>query len=245
MTHAEKQATRKRILEAAAEAFSRVGFKAATVRDICRQAGANVAMLNYYYNDKETLYQAVVQELFARAFAAFPAFPVDQTATPLLTPEDRLTAFIRALLLRLLSARGLGGYNGKGKLLAREIADPSPAMDQVVESHLKPQKAFLAATIAQILGPAATPEVVLRCALSVVGQCLHYAIARPLLDRLDIDAQGGDEAIEHLAAHVARFSIGGLREIREAALTQTQTFGASAGMGDALLQPAAPRPHSA
>lgn len=212
MANPEKPDTRERILEAAAEAFSRLGFKAATVREICRQADANVAMLNYYFTDKETLYQSVIQNLFARAFDAFPA----PSTAPELAPAVRLASFIRILLLRLLSERGLGGYHGSGKLLAREIADPSPAMDQVVEAYLRPQKQFLASVIAEILGPAASRETVLRCALSVVGQCLHCAIARPLLDRLDINPQSGDEAIEQLATHVARFSLGGLRAAREA-----------------------------
>jgi AcrR family transcriptional regulator len=211
MVSPEKKDTRERILEAAAEAFSRLGFKAATVREICKQADANVAMLNYYFKDKESLYQAVIQDLFARAFGAFPK-PESMAALP---PEARLSGFIRILLLRLLSERGLGGYYGSGKLLAREIADPSPAMDQVVEGYLKAQKQFLASVIAEILGPTAPRELVMRCALSVVGQCLHLAIARPLLDRLEIDAQSGDQAIEQLAAHVARFSLGGLRAARE------------------------------
>jgi AcrR family transcriptional regulator len=39
-------ATRRHLLEAAAEVFAEIGFRAATVRQICERAGANIAAVN-------------------------------------------------------------------------------------------------------------------------------------------------------------------------------------------------------
>ena len=47
--------TRQRVLEAAGEVFAERGFRAATVREICQRAKANLAAVNYHFGDKERL----------------------------------------------------------------------------------------------------------------------------------------------------------------------------------------------
>jgi TetR/AcrR family transcriptional regulator, regulator of cefoperazone and chloramphenicol sensitivity len=47
--------TRLQLLEAAGEVFAEVGFRDATVREICRRADANIAAINYHFGDKENL----------------------------------------------------------------------------------------------------------------------------------------------------------------------------------------------
>jgi AcrR family transcriptional regulator len=49
--------TREKLLEAAGQIFAEHGFQAATVREICSRAGANVAAINYYFGDKVELYE--------------------------------------------------------------------------------------------------------------------------------------------------------------------------------------------
>jgi AcrR family transcriptional regulator len=47
--------TREALLEAAAQVFAELGFRAATVREICQRARANIASVNYHFGDKENL----------------------------------------------------------------------------------------------------------------------------------------------------------------------------------------------
>src|SRR4030095_12192205 len=65
--------TRQRLLEAAGEVFAARGFRAATVREICQRAQANLAAVNYHFGDKERLYAAVLQYTFHCA----EPFPLD------------------------------------------------------------------------------------------------------------------------------------------------------------------------
>lgn len=56
--------TREAILEAAEEEFSEKGFGLASMREICRKAGANSALASRYFGSKEELYRIVAKRLF-------------------------------------------------------------------------------------------------------------------------------------------------------------------------------------
>jgi len=50
-------ATRKRLLAAAGRVFAEKDYRRATIAEICRLAGTNIAAVNYHFGDKETLYR--------------------------------------------------------------------------------------------------------------------------------------------------------------------------------------------
>src|SRR5271165_6110376 len=91
-------ATRQHLLEAAGEVFAEVGFRDATVREICQRAGANVAAINYHFGDKETLYVEVLRYAHGRALEKNPLLlGLPETAPP----REKLHAFILSLLSRI------------------------------------------------------------------------------------------------------------------------------------------------
>ena len=53
-------ATKDRILDTAEEIFADRGFAAASLREITRKAGVNLAAVNYHFGSKERLIQAVM-----------------------------------------------------------------------------------------------------------------------------------------------------------------------------------------
>src|SRR5260370_34476329 len=61
------EATRKRLLDAAAAVFAEIGYHRATVRDICARAGVNGALANYHLGDKLELYTQLRQDRFSLA----------------------------------------------------------------------------------------------------------------------------------------------------------------------------------
>src|SRR5258708_2039803 len=108
--------TRQRLLEAAGEVFAQEGFRSATVRDICRRAGANVAAVKYHFGDKQKLYSAAVHY----AHDCAKRFPVDEGLPPDPTARQRLEGFVRAMLMGVLEP---GRPAWHAKLMAREMVE--------------------------------------------------------------------------------------------------------------------------
>ncbi|MEE4608820.1 MAG: CerR family C-terminal domain-containing protein [Desulfobacteraceae bacterium] len=204
--------TRERILAAAAEIFGARGFKAATTRQIAEAAGVNVAAINYHFKGKLGLYTEVLETLLSEGFARYPADMGLGLETP---ATQRLEAFIRSFCYRLLGPEGWGGYHGKARLIVKEMADPSPALAEVVARHIQPHKQMLVGIVRELLGPGVPPQAALACAFSIVGQCIYYATAEPLLALLAPDRKHIEARIEELAEHVVAFSLGGMEKIAD------------------------------
>jgi AcrR family transcriptional regulator len=124
--------TRQRLLEAAGEVFAERGFRNTTIREICRRAQANLAAVNYHFGDKERLYAAVMK--YAHA-CALKKYPLAQRESEEMPAEKRLHAFISYLLLSVFDK---GAPAWLGKLMAREMIEPTRALDALVESIIFP-----------------------------------------------------------------------------------------------------------
>jgi AcrR family transcriptional regulator len=204
--------TRERILAAAADIFGARGFKAATTRQIAEAAGVNVAAINYHFKGKLGLYTEVLETLLGEGFARYPA---DMGMAPGASAARRLEAFVRSFCHRLLGPEGWGGYHGKARLIVKEMADPSPALAEVVARHIQPHKQMLVEIVQELLGPGVPPQAAGACAFSIVGQCIYYATAEPLLTLLAPDRKHIEARIEELAEHVVIFSLGGMEKIAD------------------------------
>lgn len=54
--------TEEKIIAAARKLFTQQGFNAVKTRDIAKESGINLALLNYYFRSKEKLFEMVMQE---------------------------------------------------------------------------------------------------------------------------------------------------------------------------------------
>jgi len=202
--------TRARLLSAAGEVFAERGYRAATIRDICNKARANVAAVNYHFRDKEGLYTSVLHDSYKAALAQYP--PLLNTS-PNAPAREQLQAFILSLLFRILDD---GRPAWHGKLMMRELAEPSPALAPFVEQGVRPLFELLQNIVSDLFkefGGArrTSKECVMRSACSIIGQCLFYKHARPVLDRLAPPPNYDRKSIEALADHIYQFSLAALR----------------------------------
>jgi AcrR family transcriptional regulator len=200
MSQIESDTTRDRILEAAGQMFSERGFEMTTVRDICQSAGANVAAVNYYFGDKERLYvEAVVRAHKWRLDQA--KLPDWNENTP---PRKKLADFIRTFFVRIL---GSPDDTWRTRLVMREILRPSAACAEIAQSNIRPQFEILQSILRELL-PADTSNEELRLtAFSIVGQCLFYFVADPIVRNLVDSGEYARFDIDRLAAHVTQFSL--------------------------------------
>ena len=194
-------ATEQRLLESAGEVFAEKGFRAATIREIVRRAGANIAAVNYHFGDKEGLYAAVFR--YTRQFCQ-AKFPIE--STPEIAPRERLHVIIRAMTYRVLDH---GRPAWQWQLMAREMMEPTAVLDEMVAESIKPEFEIIAGVVREIAGLAVGDPRVQLAVNSILGQVLFYRHAQAVVQRL-YPQQFEQDDLEALAEHVTEFSLGAL-----------------------------------
>ncbi|GAB6037711.1 CerR family C-terminal domain-containing protein [Fundidesulfovibrio butyratiphilus] len=208
--------TKSKLIEAAGEVFAERGFRAATVREISRRAVIPLGAMNYHFRDKQGLYAAVLEHSHQ---AAIKKYPPELGLRDGSTPAERLRAFIHAFLLRL-SDKGVPAWHMKLILQEMsEISDPSGAMDQVMESSVRPLYRHLVRILSELFdednpSDAEASNEIFLCAMSVVGQCCHYFTGRRVIGALHPKSFNPAD-IDRIAGHITRFSLAGIRAARE------------------------------
>ena len=166
--------TRSRVLKAAARLFAERGFNHVSIRDICKEAGSNVASVNYHFGDKLGLYReligAVAEEMNDAKNSAFEA----GAGRP---PEEQLRAYIRGFLHQLLD-QNPEETCWLEKLIARETTEPTPALDLIIEKGIKPAAERLSKLVSEVMGLPADDPRVMQSAGAIQGLCIWYRSSR-------------------------------------------------------------------
>ena len=197
--------TRARVLQTAERLFGERGFKMVTVRDICKAARANVAAVNYHFGSKMGLYRQVLQNAIDTMRETTEAA---REAGKGRRPEEQLRRFIHVFLHRILRSGRLSIH----RIITREMNDPTPALDALVDQGVRPRVEYLSGVIGQILGCPPRDPRVLRCVASVQAQAVAY-FPNPIAARLGFVFEPTPAQVETAARHIATFSIAGVRAI--------------------------------
>jgi AcrR family transcriptional regulator len=159
--------TRDKLIESACEVFAEVGYHNATIREICSRAGANVAAVNYYFRDKLGLYTEVLasslvtqQAAALNGNSAYP--PVPKTA-------------LKTLICGWFERNNASGRSAwLARIMAHEMANPTPALDRMTESMRANYRQFRA-IVGKLIGLSPDDPRTRMCVHSIVGQILHYS----------------------------------------------------------------------
>jgi TetR/AcrR family transcriptional regulator, regulator of cefoperazone and chloramphenicol sensitivity len=209
-----RDTARGRILETSKQLFAQYGFDGVTVRDICREAGANLALVNYHFGDKLGLYLEVVNDAIVK-ISAFNSLTMDAPEGS--SAEQRLEHFVRTLL-RLVFEERAAKESWIHKLMQHEISRPTAAAERILQVAIAPRVRYLSSVVAELLDcPVKDPRVV-QCVSSVHGLCVIYLryVQLPDAFRQMLPEQMVPQPMDAQAAadHVLAFSMAGIREIK-------------------------------
>lgn len=192
---------KNRILEIAGEIFAERGYRETTVREICRRAGVNLAAVHYHFGDKERLYLAVLKHFKELAFQKYPRADFMQEQGPL---KLQLAAFIKSFIFHIL---GDGQMSCLGKIMSRELIEPTHALDIIVEEEIRPFFNRLRDIVRRLSGSEVGEGQVILCSMSIVGQCLYFRYSRPVIGKLLRKDHFTVEEMNEIAEHITRFSL--------------------------------------
>ena len=121
MKKIENENSKQRILNAATKLFAAQGFEGTSIRQICKEADANICMISYFWGGKQELYNGIIEDLiekqteYAKTFIDFDIEPssLDKTSqiNLLMTVIDKIIEFFysekisKDLLIYLLKAQ--------------------------------------------------------------------------------------------------------------------------------------------
>ena len=208
-----KTETKNRILNAAIKVFSSKGFRGATVREIVGRAGAhNLNSVVYYFGSKEELYKAVLEFMFEDAKKFLPA--ESESESEAADPKEKLKEYIRTYL-KVIYVIDSELDADLASIFSKEIANPSPFLNEMVKRYIAPGNEILQEIIREIIGESTSSAVVGECEASIMGQIYYHLFAWPLIIRCYPNHPPPHSQIDKLASHITRFSLGGMSKIVE------------------------------
>lgn len=209
MSKSNDSSTKARILQAARSVFAERGLVNATVREICTQAGANVAAVSYYYGSKEKLYISVLEDYLADVIRRYP---FDEGVDEKSSPEECLRSYVRGFLRQTL---GDGDpVNEKlGSLLTQEYLEPSQYFSALFEKYCRPTHKHLIAILQRMI-PGVGEMDAERCASSIIGQCVLFDFANPALLIMSPELALQASNIGSITDFIMEFSLGGIERLR-------------------------------
>jgi len=208
---------RARLIAAAIEIFGEKGPKGATVREIARAAGQNVAAIAYYFGSKEKLYSAVlegiIREIRYQLREVLAEVQVLQKAPrPSSTEAAKLLKrFLQTIYLRLISRNEIAAV---GRLIIREQLRPTAGFEVLYTQGFRGLHEALCYLVGVALGKdPASQETMIRTNL-IMGQVYFFAMAREAtLRRLRWKDLEGEKALrvagllgEHVDALLANLA---------------------------------------
>ena len=210
VTKAEQRAeTMEQILDTAEQLFSKHGFYGVTLKDVAKQVGVHHTLLNYYFDDKKTLFEAVFARravvTIEKRMKALDDY--DRAAGDHPTVEGALHAFLDTDLD--LYIQGGEGWKNYGAFGAQ--ASNSPEGAEFMDKYFDPVVLRLLDILKKALPDAAEEDIF--WGYHFVTGALMLTLARTgRIDKLSHGLCRSDD-YEAVKARMARFMAAGFRDI--------------------------------
>lgn len=195
-----QEETRWRVLQAALEVFSEVGYRAATTRAICSRAQVNLASIHYHFGDKAALYREVFRLPFLRDAEKFSPLDIDNISL-----QEMLQVFYESLLPLPKEADPM--LYLFMRLHAREEVEPTGVLGDAMASAIRPNHDRLEAMLCRELGLQKPDLEVQRLSFSLVGLGITYVHSADTVDHLAPNLLHGKKARVMMVSRLVEYAV--------------------------------------
>ncbi|WP_107978786.1 TetR/AcrR family transcriptional regulator [Allosediminivita pacifica] len=205
----EKQGetSKEKILASGERMFGRFGFDATTSRKIATDAGVPVALINYHFGSKEGLYRAIFEK---RSPAIRDQRVVGlQLARSEADWDKRVELVVKALIVPMFGLRNDGNDGAFGRILARELSDPSSEGRGIFREMFDPVAEMMLDALAECF-PDWTRAEVNWAYQTMLGAMMIVMMDNGRIARLS-DGTADSEDPETAAIHIAAILTAGLK----------------------------------
>jgi AcrR family transcriptional regulator len=196
---AETADARSRLINAALHFFAEKGFEAATTREICEAAGANLSAIRYYFGDKAGLYRAVFNRPIGENICH-----TNISTYAHLSLADALTGFFKEFLDPLKKSEEIRLVM---KLYYREMIKPTECLQQEIDNEIKPQHESLLLLLKAHLGLQEIDADLERLAFAIIGMAVYFFVGQEIVSAISPAMLDTPEAIDALAERLAGYAL--------------------------------------
>lgn len=198
-TETETHDARSRLVLAALRLFAEKGYEAATTREICDAAAANISAIRYYFGDKAGLYRVVFTEPMGETkchtnIATYSDLPLAEALGRFFT--EFLDCLKMGEEIRLVM-----------KLHFREMIEPTGIWQQEIDTEIKPQHEALVAMLKEHLGLQRIDADLHRLAFAIVGMAVYFYVGQEVVTAISPQLLSTPKVIDVLAERLSGYAV--------------------------------------
>lgn len=199
--------TKTRILNAAEKLFGKNGFDATSLRDITAEAQVNLAAVNYHFQSKDSLIDAIIERRI---------LPINQRRLEMLDAAGHppsVEQIVEAFLAPMLMLEVLPAV----PLIGRVLSNPDQFFDRVFKKHLQRVAERFSQAIREALPELSPDEAFWR--LFFMAGCMTQALALssvlPLMSSQPVDRDALMRRLGNFVAAGLRAPVAAVNPMRE------------------------------
>ncbi len=198
--------TKKKILKAACKIFAKKGFKATRIAEICKEAGVNVAAVNYYFGDKVNLYRESFKYAYREYIDPYVKYPKGASL------DEKIKIYIEHLVKNFIRMSKKGYFI---RFYLMELSKPTGLIDDLWKELIEPKRKEFLEIIKEFMGKDKIDQEVLFCEVSIVSQCKMIINTKMGFSEFLFGEPFSDKLVKKIVEHITNFSFGGMERIRK------------------------------
>ncbi|MBN2020462.1 MAG: TetR/AcrR family transcriptional regulator [Sedimentisphaerales bacterium] len=205
----EAKVTMQRLLNAAEELFAQKGFDGTTIRDITTKAKRNTAAINYFFGDKQVLYEELfrrrLREMRETRLKSIKAVMSDKNKPDI---EKLLKSYAVAFLEPFTDSARNKIFM---QLFARELVEQQLPKTMFIEEMAAPVMSALEEALS-VVCPTLQKQDCQMCIHSLIGQLIHIVHINAMFEGIQANFRTNFD-LEEAINHIVNFSVAGIRAL--------------------------------